>query len=74
MNPEDFLTNLSNATALAQSMNVKMMRAAEDSNGFHQYSIFLNSSEQPCVVYVCPSCEAIDYQNSFCMKCGLNII
>lgn len=71
---EDFLSNISSATALAQLKKVRMLRAADDSNGFHQYSLYLADNEQPCIVFACPSCESMYHSNDVCMKCGFNII
>lgn len=71
---EDFLSNVSSATTLAQLKKIRMLRAAEDSNGFHQYSLYLADSEQACIIFACPMCESVHYSNDVCMKCGFNII
>lgn len=71
---EDFLSNLAGATALAQLKKVRMLRAADDSNGFHQYSLYLVDGQQPSIVFACPICESMHHSNDVCMKCGFNII
>lgn len=70
----DFLSNLTSATALAQLKKVRMLRVADDNNGFHQYSLFLVEDQQPSIVFACPSCESMYRSNDVCMQCGFNII
>ena len=74
MTVADFLSNLTSATALAQLKKVRMLRATNDNNGFHQYFLFLVEGQQPSIVFACPSCESMYLSNDVCMRCGFNII